>query len=101
MTTNRDWRTAAPKWAVEAAAKLEKVWQQFTDDRGLSMTRALSTILAGWLLVTDHGGTVAWYETKEDCEVALQAARPLLTYNACIPDRFAVEELRRVQEAKP
>jgi len=53
-------------------------------------TRAAA--LAGWLLITYHGGTVAWYETKEDCELASKYTANWTT--ACTPDRFAVEELR-------
>lgn len=64
------------------------------------MTRALSTILAGWLLVIDHGGTVAFYDTKEDCEVAAQSLRTW--FYRCVPDRFAVEQMRQPQqEIKP
>jgi len=54
--------------------------------------RLISTIAAGWLLVTHHGGTIAWYETKADCEIA----RPYAPGSgpSCVPDRFAVEEMK-------
>jgi hypothetical protein len=52
------------------------------------MTRAA---LAGWLLVTYYGGTIAWYETEADCKVAAEYTHKK---GRCVPDRFAVEELR-------
>lgn len=61
------------------------------------MSRVLSTITAGWLLVTHYGGNIAWYETKEDCEIAAQYPSDTAE---CVPDRFAVEEIR-AQETKP
>jgi hypothetical protein len=53
------------------------------------MTRAA---LAGWLLVTGYGGTIAWYETEADCKVALQYVGEYA--NDCVPDRHAVEAMR-------
>lgn len=61
------------------------------------MNRALTLIVAGWLLVHHNGPTIAWYETKEDCEFAFDYS-PGTTWNRCVPDRFAVEEMRRPQE---
>lgn len=63
------------------------------------MTRALTLAVAGWLLVTYHGGNIAWYETDVSCRVAAQYISN--TTADCIPDRFAVEELRQSQETKP
>ena len=56
------------------------------------MTRALSTILAGWLMVTYYGGTIAWYETEADCKVAGNYVN--LGIWRCVPDRHAVEAMR-------
>lgn len=47
------------------------------------MIRTLSTILAGWLLVTYYGGTIAAQHAD------------LSQRKACVPDRFAVEEMRQ------
>lgn len=59
------------------------------------MTRTLATIVTGWLLVTYHGGTIAWYETEADCKVALRYADDYK--DDCIPDRHAVEQMRTVK----
>ena len=64
------------------------------------MNRTLTIVVAaGWLLVTKQGGPIAFYDTKADCEFAIPYAPDNTT--RCIPDRFAVEEMRRSQETKP
>lgn len=64
------------------------------------MTRALSTIAAGWLLVTYYGGTIAWYETKKDClTVSEWGYQQSGMVARCIPDRFGIDEIR--PKAKP
>lgn len=54
--------------------------------------------LAGWLLTSYYGGTIAWYETKADCRTALESIDPRMPMHDCIPDRFAVEDMRKVAE---
>lgn len=50
-------------------------------------------ILAGWLLVTYYGGTIAWYETEADCKVAAEYTD--VWTEVCVPDRHAVEAMRQ------
>jgi hypothetical protein len=57
------------------------------------MTRAA---LAGWLLVTSYGGTIAWYETKDDCvTVSKWAYDQSWIVTRCFPDRQSIDEVRK------
>jgi len=51
-----------------------------------------SFAIFGWLLCTYHGGTLAWFETREDCQLASKYTEGW-TSN-CIPDRFEIEKLK-------
>lgn len=56
-------------------------------------------ILFGWILVNQGSfgsAVIAWYETEADCAKAGE----YLNTVRCVPDRFAVEELREKQNLK-
>lgn len=48
-------------------------------------------VVLGWLLVTYHGGTIAWYETEKDCLKTAVYLKHMYD-TGCAPDRYEFEE---------
>lgn len=65
-----------------------------------TLAKIAKFFVVGWLLITYHGGTIAWYESQTTCDKAATFATQMYE-TKCVPDRFEFEPGGSFYEAKP